>query len=251
MRGTATKEPLRRSAGSVDADAKPPRAAGTQAARRHARPLPTAKRALHVEAYERLKNAIITLKFKPGEYLNAARVSELLGIGHTPVQQAINRLMLEGLVDIIPRKGVIVKPVTLDEILNIIDVRLVNETYCARLAAARAEEIDIADMESVLRDTQAAVARGDIDRQMVLDRVFHGVLSRASKNPVLGELMRGLHDRSLRFWFISLRTPQHHVSVRDEHDAILQAIKARDPEVAGDVVRRHIESFRRNIVKQM
>ncbi|MBN9428553.1 MAG: GntR family transcriptional regulator [Burkholderiales bacterium] len=210
-----------------------------------------AKPVLNVEAYEQLKHAIITLRFKPGEYLNAARVSELLGIGHTPVQQAINRLKLEGLVDILPRKGVIVKPVTLDEILNIIDVRLVNETYCARLAAARADEADIADLESILRDAQAAAARGDTDLQMVLDREFHGVLARASKNSVLGELMRGLHDRSLRFWFISLRSPEHHLLVHDEHAAILQAIKARDPEAAGEAVRRHIESFRHNIGRQM
>src|SRR5690606_17579518 len=143
----AAKSP-RKNASRSDAGTGSIRGASVSPARRSSRARPIAKRALHVEAYERLKQAIITLRFKPGEYLNAARVSERLGIGHTPVQQAINRLMLEGLVDIIPRKGVIVKPVTLDEILNIVDVRLVNETYCARLAAARAEETDIADMES-------------------------------------------------------------------------------------------------------
>src|SRR4051812_42750255 len=85
-------------------------------------------------AYAAIKHRIITCAFKPGEFLNEASVSATLGIGRTPVHQAIDRLMLEGMLDVMPRKGVIVRPVSLDEVMQIIEVRLLNECPCVRLA---------------------------------------------------------------------------------------------------------------------
>ena len=207
--------------------------------------------ALHSQAYEKIKLEIITLRFRPGEYLNEAQVSKLLRIGRTPVHQALNRLMLEGMVEVIPRKGIIVKAVSLNDVLEMIDVRIINETYCARLAAARADENDIAELTRILDESEKTVATPDTVRQMMLDRDFHSALSRAARNAVLAECMRTLHDRSLRFWFISLRDPVHHVAVKEEHRAILEAIKARNPYAAGEAVRNHIESFRTNIMRHV
>ncbi len=211
----------------------------------------SAKISLHDQAYEKIKHEIITLGFRPGEYLNEAQVSKLFRIGRTPVRQALNRLMLEGMVDVIPRKGVIVKAVSLDDVVQTIDVRLVNETYCAKLAVARADENDIADLSRILDESEDAVASSDSVRQMMLDREFHNTLSRAARNTVLADCIRTLHDRSLRFWFISLRDPAHHRAVKQEHRAILDAIKARDAEAAGSAVRGHIESFRANIMRHI
>lgn len=205
--------------------------------------------ALHSQAYEKIKHEIITLRFRPGEYLNEAQVSKLLRIGRTPVHQALNRLMLEGMVEVIPRKGVIVKAVSLNDVLEMIDVRIVNETYCARLAVARADESDIAELSRILDDSEKKATSSDTVRQMMLDRDFHGTLARAAKNAVLAECIRTLHDRSLRFWFISLRDPVHHVAVKDEHRAILDAIRARNPDAAADAIRNHIESFRANVMR--
>lgn len=205
--------------------------------------------ALHSQAYEKIKHEIITLRFRPGEYLNEAQVSKLLRIGRTPVHQALNRLMLEGMVEVIPRKGVIVKAVSLNDVLEMIDVRIINETYCARLAVARADESDMAELARILDDSEKTVTTSDTVRQMMLDRDFHSTLARAAKNAVLAECIRTLHDRSLRFWFISLRDPVHHVAVKEQHRAILDAIRARDPDAAVDAVRNHIESFRANVMR--
>src|SRR5262245_58550011 len=90
-------------------------------------------------AYDAIKHHIITCAFKPGEYLNEAAVCTLLHLGRTPVHQAVDRLRLEGMVEVLPRKGMIVKPVSLHDVLEIIEVRLVNESYCVRLAAERAD----------------------------------------------------------------------------------------------------------------
>ena len=209
------------------------------------------KTALHTQAYELIKHEIITLRFRPGEYLNEAQVSKLLKIGRTPVHQALNRLMLEGMVEVIPRKGVIVKAVSLNDILEMIDVRIINESYCARLAAARAGESDIAEMERILDEAEKTTTDLDTDRQMLLDRDFHNALSRAAGNAVLTDFVRTLHDSSLRFWFISLRDPVHHVAVKEQHRAILDAIKRSSPDAASNAVRNHIESFRSHIMQNI
>src|SRR5215471_18285123 len=103
---------------------------------------------LREAAYEAIKHRIITCAFRPGEYVNELQLSALLKIGRTPVHQALDRLMMEGMIEVIPRKGVIVKPMSLNEVLQIIEVRLINEPYGARLAADHADDSDLRDRKS-------------------------------------------------------------------------------------------------------
>jgi len=206
-----------------------------------------ARLSLRDQAYSAVKRRIITMRYRPGEYLNEARISDDLGIGRTPVHQALDRLRLEGMVDIIPRKGVIVRPVSLDEVLELIEIRLVNEPYCAALAARRATSEEIAAMQAVLARTDEHIPTHDLEALMDLDREFHMGISRAAKNRILAELLLQLHERSLRFWFISLDDRHHLLQVRREHGEVLQAIAERDSEAAAARIRAHIESFR-NII---
>jgi DNA-binding GntR family transcriptional regulator len=202
---------------------------------------------LRDKAYDIIKHRIITCSFRPGEYINELQLSALLKIGRTPVHQALDRLMIEGMVEVIPRKGVIVKPVSLNEVLQIIEVRLINEPFGARLAAEKGSDADLADIAHVLDRANNEVAVRDIEKLMLLDREFHLLIARAAKNDVLIELLRNLHERSLRFWFISLNAPTQHETVLKEHSAIFAAIRQRDPDCAEAAMRQHIESFRVNV----
>ncbi|MEJ2121400.1 MAG: GntR family transcriptional regulator [Alphaproteobacteria bacterium] len=206
---------------------------------------------LRNRAYEEIKRRIITLDFAPGEHLNEAAISEALGIGRTPVHQALDRLMLEGMIDIIPRKGVIVRPISLDEHLQLTQVRLINEPYCASLAAERAERHEVDAMRALLDRAHSRMEARDIAGMMDLDRDFHASISRAARNRVLADLLLSLHERSLRFWFISLSDAHHHKRVQREHEAVYRAIRDRDPDRAADAARRHIESSRDNIMKSI
>ena len=212
---------------------------------------PSRRRTPHLsirdQAYEAIKDRIITLQFKPGECINEASVSELLGFGRTPVHQAIDRLMLEEMVEVIPRKGVIVKPVSLNEVLQIIEVRLINEPLGARLAAVHANDADLTEMADVLKRAKHWASLRNVENLMLLDREFHLLVAKAAKNDVLTELLRNLHERSLRFWFISLNAPTQYQLVQDEHATILEAISRRDTDKADVAMRRHIESFRKNV----
>ena len=221
----------------------------TGAASRRSEPaaLNRATASLRDAAYEAIKHRIITCAFRPGEYINELQLSALLNIGRTPVHQALDRLMVEGMVEVIPRKGVIVKPVSLNEVLQIIEVRLINEPLGARLAAEHASDADLAEMTDVLKRTKHWASVRNVENLMLLDREFHLLVARAAKNDVLTELLRNLHERSLRFWFISLNVPAQYQLVQDEHATILEAIRQRDGAAADAAMRRHIESFRKNV----
>lgn len=215
-------------------------------AERHSTP-----QSLRELAYEAIKFRIITCAFKPGEYLNEARVSAVLGLGRTPVHQAIDRLMLEGMVEVIPRKGVIVKPVSLDEVMQIIEARLIVEPQGVRLAAERADEADIGALDDILGRALQWMAVRNVEQLMLLDREFHLVLARTARNDVYGEILRKLHERSLRFWFISLADAVHHSAVQEEHRVILEEVRSRSPDGAEAAMRQHIESFRRNVARYL
>ncbi len=202
-------------------------------------------------AYEKIKHRITACEFRPGDYLNEAELSERLGIGRTPVHQAIDRLMIEGLVQVMPRKGIIVTPLSFDDVLQTIDVRLLNECHCARLAAERASEGEIRALHDILARAEAELPRRDAERLMRLDREFHGAIAQSSRNVVLADILGRLHDKSLRFWILSLNTPGHHARVHKQHRAILDAVRAHDPLAAEQAMRDHIEDFRRNLLSSI
>src|ERR1044071_1400996 len=101
------------------------------------------------------------------ECINEASVSALIGYGRTPVHQALDRLMLEEMVEVIPRKGVIVKPVVLQDVLQMIDVRMINETYSANLAAERADDSHIQKLAAVIERARKAISRRDVQAMMM------------------------------------------------------------------------------------
>lgn len=205
-------------------------------------------RTLRQKAYEEIKRRIITMDYRPGEYLNEARISKALRMGRTPVHQALHRLQLEEMIDIIPRKGLIVRPISLDEIVNVTNARAVNEALCVSLAARWADNRDIENLRGILDRAQEMIPTRDIEALMNLDHEFHCEISRISRNPVLANILRSLHERSLRFWFLSLSTVRRLEDVHAEHEAIYSAIAGRDEARAAEAARVHIEQFQKHIV---
>jgi DNA-binding GntR family transcriptional regulator len=210
-----------------------------------------AEPSLREVAYEAIKHRIITCVFKPGDYINEAYVSGAIGIGRTPVHQAIDRLMQDGLLEVIPRKGIIVKPISLDEVVQITEVRRVNEPHCAKLAAERADQNDMATLSDILQRADAWTDVRNIEQMMLLDREFHMTVAKVARNAVLAAILQNLHERSLRFWFISLAVNEHQRDVKQEHRAIFDSIQHHDAVGASDAMAAHIDSFRRNVTNYL
>jgi DNA-binding GntR family transcriptional regulator len=180
---------------------------------------------------------------------NEAKISRQLKIGRTPVHQALDRLMLEGLVQVIPRKGVMVQTVSLDQVLNILEARLVNEPYCASLAAERATSRDIARMQQLFASAAPLIRARDREKLMNLDRAFHRLISDAARNPIVADILTVLHERSLRFWFIAFADDLQLRRIDGEHRAILSAIKQRNRAKAEAAMRADIESSCNHIMR--
>ena len=144
-------------------------------------------------AYEAIKHRIITCAFRPGEYINELQLSSMLKIGRTPVHQALDRLMIEGMVEVIPRKGVIVKPVSLNEVLadhrGPADQRTVTVRGLRPSGPTMPTSPNLAD---VLKRTKHWTSMRNVENMMLLDREFHLLIARAAKNDVLTELLRSL-----------------------------------------------------------
>lgn len=201
-------------------------------------------------AYLLLQNRIVTLQYKPGEYLNTAAVMETLGYGRTPINHALHRLATEGLVQILPRKGVLVAPLSINDALNLIDVRLVNETLCARLAAERITADQIDELHRSVHSFEVAMKERDIIGCMQADRSFHECIAQASANPILIDVLRVLHARAQRFWALSMSASGHTQDILHEHGQIVEMLAAHDGEAAAAVVAEHIESFRTSILQR-
>jgi DNA-binding GntR family transcriptional regulator len=218
-----------------------------------ARALPNARQRVSLleQAYDEIKHRIITCRYRPGEVLSEADISANLKIGRTPIHQAIHKLTKDELISILPRKGVMVRPVSIDEAIEIIGIRLLTEGYCARLAAERADESELRQLEQILHSCEEAIEKRDVEKLMLLDREFHDTLARAAKNKALADTLKNFHERSLRFWFISLRDRDHHRPVLTQHRAILDALRRRDPDAAENAMREHIRAFQKNITHQV
>ncbi|BCD88583.1 GntR family transcriptional regulator [Pseudomonas solani] len=210
-------------------------------------PTPAASLSLRDAAYGAIKARIIRCEFRPGEVLNEAALASGLGLGRTPVHQALQRLEAEGLVSIIPRKGVLVTPLSIDEVLEMIEVRLCNEVLCVGLAIERASQTEIAAMDELLARVPALIVERDVAALSALDLQFHLAISAAARNRVLADLLRSLHERQARFWFLSLATAGHQEAVHQEHRRILEAFRTRDVAAGQRAMRDHIEAFRSTI----
>lgn len=206
-------------------------------------PEATSRQSLRDQAYEIIKRRIITLAYHPGAYINEAMICDDLGIGRTPVHLALERLALEGMVEIMPRKGLIVTPISFDEMQQINEARRLIEPAAAGLAARWASD---AELEAMKRIVAAAreVRLHDTERLMELDRLFHSAIADATRNRVLAPMLKALHERSLRNWYISLSDEGRRENVAAEHEEILGAILTRDAAVAEAAMRSHIDSFK-------
>ena len=199
-------------------------------------------------AYARILERIVSLEMPPGSVVNEARLREELGIGRTPIREALQRLGRENLVRSVPHRGTFVTDVNITDLARITEVRVVIESHAARLAA---EKLTAGDREAI-EELLELLARGYVTDQrdlMQLDRRIHRAIYRAARNPFLEATLERYFNLSLRLWYLVL---DHDVRLReavDEQVEVLRAVLAGDGERAEAVMRKHVIGFEREIRK--
>lgn len=207
---------------------------------------PPPRASLSDEVYHALKWRILTLELRPGALIREEDLCRLLGYGRSPVHQAVHQLKYDGLVEIIPRKGVIVRAYSAGEINDLIEARLPIEMEMARLAAMRSTPEKIARLRDRLAEGADLLGKGDREGLMVLDRAFHRGIAECTQNQVLIDVLERLHQRSMILWFVSVSSDgRQYDIVQEEHERILDCIASGDGEAAAQSMRRHLEPFLR------
>lgn len=209
------------------------------------------KTSLRDSAYNAIRRKIVSCELMPGQPLTVTEVAESLDIGRTPVIQAIDRLAVDGLIDVMPRKGIIVSPISLDDFLEVIEMRMINEVAAVRWASQKAGRDVIGQMQANLKAIRVAAREREIGEFISLDQEFHRLITQAASNRILADVLANLHDKAVRFWFISLRSPDHMKRICDQHAAIFEGIKAGDADLAETAMREHIASFHINATNEI
>lgn len=202
------------------------------------RPLPLAQ-----QAYEDIKGRILSMELRPGQFLNESTLCELLGIGRMPVHQALHRLQAEALVEVIPRKGLVIRSDSLHDILEMLEARLVIEPNMAALAAQRASAEVVVQLEALLAQSRRLRSQRQRASFRVIDRAFHELMCHGAGNQVLAQTLRPLHERSDLIWHLRIMPRDGLVVTQREHEAILQAVARRDPEAARQAMQDHLASL--------
>jgi len=202
-------------------------------------------------AYTAIEELIVTLQLAPGAAVSEQMLAERLGIGRTPIREALQRLARERLVTILPRRGVVVSAIDVAAQLRLLEVRRELERLVARGAARRSSEAERARFAELARLFVRAGRTGDDKTFMRIDREFNELCLVAVRNEFAEGAMRLMNSLSRRFWFHHYRQAADMPETAKLHADIARAIAAGDEKGAAHALDRlldNIQSFTRATV---
>ena len=197
------------------------------------------------QAYYRLREMIVTLEMPPGAAINERDLMVRTGLGRTPIREALRTLANERLVEIFPRRGVLVAGVNAGDLAGLSEVRRLLEPPAARAAAERRTAADRAATEGLIAELDDA--DGDERSLIDLDQRIHRHVYRCTHNPFLVAMLGEHYLLSLRIWFLALDRVETLGDAVREHRDLLEAIRDGDGDLAEAAMRRHIDGFEQAI----
>lgn len=199
-------------------------------------------------AYRQLEEMIVTLKLAPGSIWSEATICEKIGIGRTPVREALQRLALEQLVEIVPRFGVIVTEILVPEQIMVVEMRRALDPVVATRAARRSSPREKARIAEFRQRLILVAGTGDAEEFLRLHYSMRRFVSNCTRNKFLAASMASIDALSRRFFFVHQTEPEHLERAVALHSDVLQAIVIEDePAVLASANRLvdHVEEFTR------
>ena len=223
------------------ADSAPDRFGSTSAGRRRV--------LLKDRAYAEIKARILDGRLRPGTFLVEGGLAEALGMSKTPVRAAVGRLETEGFVTVSPQQGIVVRQISLEEIIDNFDIRLALETFVVQRLAGRItpeQERELAaNLEAQRRCAEARDVRGHVQ----LDARFHLLLCDYAGNREIRRVMARQRDKlHLIIFRVLQQDPARMHASTDEHAALFEALRKGDVDAAVERMRAHLEYGKRSLV---
>jgi len=199
-------------------------------------------------AYRAIRDQLVMLEIRPGAPINEDQLAQSLGVGRTPVREALKRLQYERLITTYPRRGTFATEVNITDLAHISEVRQELEPLAAAQAARRATAADRSSLSALQRELEGAHSRRrDATELMHLDLQVHRAIYATTHNPYLEDALVRHDNLATRIWCLfidQLSDVAGHVS---EHGPLIEAIVTGDPDKAAQLARGHVENFERAI----
>ena len=190
---------------------------------------------------------ILDMELPPVEELSEARLGQQFGVSRTPVREAILKLSDEGLVDVFPQSGIFVSRIPLAALPEAIIIRKALEETTARFAAERATTSQILQLRSIVERQREADEAGDRTAFHQADELFHATIADVARHPGIWTLILHVKMHVDRYRQLTLPVAGRMTQVIAEHEPILAAIEAHDPQRAGIAMERHLDRLLRDI----
>lgn len=214
-------------------------------------PIEDDRRTLAAQVQERVREAILKQRLKPGDRIDQNKLADELGVSMAPVREALKGLEAEGLVTIQPRRGAFVVEVSISDMDDLYFTRQLIEGEAMFLAVPRLTETDFADLQAMIDTMRRATAGDDISTYISYNRQFHLRIYGALENQHLLQVITMLWERSelyrYRYMFVTRETNRIH----EEHDAILEACRRGDAALAKERAKAHIYLTQRALDGQL
>jgi DNA-binding GntR family transcriptional regulator len=208
----------------------------------------TRKTTVSEDVYRALKRDVLTLVHQPGAPLREQELAEKYGSSRVPVREACGRLHQEGLVQSVPYKGYFASPISVKDIADSFELRLLIESHSVRLAARRADEGSLLALSRLGHVEYTHEDWHSYAQFLEQNRAFHLTVARLAGNERLFVVLRDLMERMQRYFFLGLDLGDYGAEMREEHDLLTAAIRARDEKTAEKRIREQIESSRERIL---
>jgi DNA-binding GntR family transcriptional regulator len=201
-------------------------------------------------AYQALKRRIITHELAPGIQVLEEEVALMLGMSRTPVREAAVRLEQEGFLELVPRRGMRVLPLSKRAIREINEVLECLEIQAAeRLASRHLSAEEMKRLEGAVANMDVALATDDIQAWAQADYEFHSLLIEMCGNAHLSEVAQNFLDKAHRFRLLTLPLRAKPVYSNVNHAAVVEAVRRNDPQTAQDIHRAHKRRWSRELVE--
>lgn len=203
------------------------------------------------QAYYAIRELIVTLGLAPGGLVNEQDLMVRLGLGRTPVREALRALSRENLIEVYPRRGMFVTGIDVRELASLSEIRGVLEPFAARLAARRRSDDDLAYLDVLLDELSALGSTPDERRLIEIDQRIHRFVHAAAHNAYLESALDEHYMHALRIWFVALDRVTNLADAVLEHRALLEAIRDADADRAAAVMATHVNEFEGSIRRSL
>lgn len=202
---------------------------------------PTGERAMALAVVRYLRDAVVTGRLRPGDRIVERQLSAELNISRTPIREGLKLLELDGLVAISRNRGAEVTAFTPQESLRLFDVISVLEGLAARRVAELASDDALARLEDLHAQMVFHYNRSQIDPYFEINSAVHDLIVDASGNPELAATHARLMLRARRGRYMAIMSPDRWRQSVGEHEALMQALRAHDPDAAAAVWTAHLQ----------